>query len=184
MRSDTENRISGFAVRMAQVMVWVAGGALVIMSFVITAETLVRKFAGFSLGGVTEISSYLFAISSAWALGWALVEGAHIRITMLRDACRPRARSVLDVFAWFVFLIVFGAIAYRATELAWESYMTNARAPTPNRTQLFIPQALWAFGMVVTTLAGVLLGLQALRSRSTQALSPTDEVEAELEHLK
>ncbi|MGI6853577.1 TRAP transporter small permease subunit [Mesorhizobium sp. 1B3] len=184
MGSDAGGGILGGARVGAQVMVWIAGGALVLMSFVITLETLVRKFAGFSFGSVNEMSSYLFAISSAWALGYALVEGAHIRITMLRNVFGPRVRAAFDIVAWLVFLVVFAVIAYRATELAWDSYLTNARAPTPNRTQLFLPQALWAFGMFTAVLAAVLLGVQSLRLRSTRPLAPVEEAEAELENLK
>src|SRR5690606_24423466 len=140
-----------------------------------TAETLVRKFAGFSFGSVNEISSYLFAISSAWAFGYALVEGAHIRITMLRSVCSPRLRAALDILALLVFLTVFAVVAYRASELAWDSYLTNARAATASRTPLFLPQALWAFGLIATVLTAVLIGVQSLRSRSTRMLSPVDE---------
>lgn len=168
----------------AKVMVWCAGASLIVMSFVITAETLLRKYAGFSIGNVHEISAYVFAISSAWALGWALLEGAHIRISALQAQFGPAGRAALDLLAWFAFLVVFAIIAYRACDLAWESYTTGARAPTTMRTLLFIPQALWALGMVATVLVAVHVGYKALRDRSLQIMSPADEVQAELEHLK
>ncbi len=168
----------------AKLMVWVAGGALIITSFVVTIETLLRKFAGFSFGGVHEISAYVFAISSSWAFGWTLMRGAHIRISALRDQFGPHVRGALDVLAWIAFLLVFSAIAYRAAELAWESYITEARAPTPSRTLLFIPQMLWAFGFAGVVLAALRLGFRVIGERSTSSLAPMDEVEVELEHLK
>ncbi|RUM96624.1 TRAP transporter small permease [Pseudaminobacter arsenicus] len=182
--SKTSEDAPRFVERGAKIMVWISGSALILMSFVITAETLVRKFAGFSLGGVHEFSSYLFAICSAWAFGWALMQGAHIRISVLREKCSPRAKAVLDVLAWAAFLLVFVAISYRAIELAWESYVTNARSPTPSRTQLYIPQALWALGLASAVIIALHLGIQAVRERSTRVFAPADEVEAELEHLK
>ncbi|WP_019169976.1 TRAP transporter small permease subunit [Pseudaminobacter salicylatoxidans] len=182
--SDTSEDAPRFVERGTKVMVWIAGSALILMSFVITAETLLRKFAGFSLGGVHEFSSYLFAVCSAWAFGWALMQGAHIRISVLREKCSPRARAALDVLAWAAFLLVFAAISYRGIALAWESYVTNARSPTPSRTQLYIPQALWALGLASTVVIALHLGLRSLRERSLRMFAPADEVEAELEHLK
>ena len=49
---------------------------------------------------------------------------------------------------------------------------------------LFVPQALWAFGMVMTAMVAVHIGIKAVRARSTEIMTPADEVEAELEHLK
>ena len=168
----------------AKVMVWCAGGSLIVMSFVVTAEALLRKYAGFSIGNVNEISAYVFAISSAWAFGWALLQGAHIRITALQGQFGRTGRAVLDLLAWFAFLVVFIVIAYRACDLAWESYVSGARAPTTTRTLLFIPQGLWALGLVATALVAVYVGYKALRDRSLQSMSAMDEVQAELEHLK
>lgn len=168
----------------AKVMVWIAGAVLIAMSFVITAETLFRKFGGFSLGGVHEYSAYLFAITSAWAFGWALLQGSHIRISLLREKCGPRMRSILDILALVAFLLVFAAIAYRAVELAWDSYATNARSPTASRTPLYIPQAFWALGFVGTVLTAIHIAYRVIRDRSTDILKPADEVEAELEHLR
>lgn len=168
----------------AQWLVWIAGASLIVMSFVITLETLLRKFAGVSIGTVFEFSAYVFAISSAFALGWALIQGTHIRISVLRSFVRPRVQAVLDVIAWAVFLVVFAAIAFRAVDLAWDSYVTGARSPTPTRTLLFIPQALWAFGLVCTVLTALHLGYRVIVERSMRAITPADEVATELEHLK
>jgi hypothetical protein len=52
------------------------------------------------------------------------------------------------------------------------------------RTLLFVPQALWAFGMVMTALVAIHIGIKTVRERSAEIMAPADEVEAELEHLK
>jgi TRAP-type mannitol/chloroaromatic compound transport system permease small subunit len=168
----------------AQWLVWIAGASLIVMSFVITLETLLRKFAGVSIGTVFEFSAYVFAISSAFAFGWALIQGTHIRISVLRSFVHPRVQAVLDVIAWAVFLVVFAAIAFRAVDLTWESYVSGARSPTPARTLLYIPQAFWAFGLVCTTLTALYLGYRAIVERSTRVITPADEIATELEHLK
>lgn len=182
--SDNRIRAPGLVETGARLMVWLAGASLIVMSFAVTLEALLRKFAGVSLGNVNEISAYVFAISSAWAFGWALLQGAHIRIAALRGRFGPGGRAALDVLAWLVFMVVFVIIAFRACDLAWESYATGARSPTTMRTLLFVPQALWAFGLVMTALVAVHIGYRALSDRSTETMAPADEVEAELEHLK
>ena len=182
--SDDRTRAPGLIETGAKLMVWLAGASLIIMSFIVTLEALLRKFVGISLGNINEISAYVFAISSAWAFGWALLQGAHIRISALRGRFRPAGRIALDILAWLVFLIVFAIIAFRACDLAWQSYATGARSPTTMRTLLFVPQALWAFGIVMTTLVAIHIGIRTVRERSAEIMAPADEVEAELEHLK
>lgn len=176
--------------RVATFLVWISGLVLIIMAFVITIEALMRKFLGHSFGGVDEITSYVFAVTSTIAFSYAVFERANIRIDVIRDRFGPRIRFALDIIAWASFVFVFIMISYRATELAWQSYSDGARSITPLRSWLFIPQGLWALGLMMTCIAALSLGwrvLSAWRKGQKQVaekiLAPTSEVEIELAEI-
>ncbi|KAG0922081.1 hypothetical protein G6F31_020053 [Rhizopus arrhizus] len=63
--------------------VW-AGGALTVASvLLISFDVLARKFLGFTTGGADELSSYAFAISTSWALAFATLQRANVRVDVL-----------------------------------------------------------------------------------------------------
>ncbi|TDK48677.1 TRAP transporter small permease subunit [Antarcticimicrobium luteum] len=180
----------GTIVRMAQVLVWICGGALIVMSVVITVEALMRKFLSHSFGGVDEITAYVFAVTTTFAFPFAILQRANIRIDILRNLFGVRVRLLLDVMAWAAFTLVFALIAYRACALALQSYAEGARSITPLRSYLAIPQGAWAAGLVASVLASLSLALRAValwrsgRAAAAAALlSPSDEVAQELSHI-
>ena len=71
-----------------KISLWLAriGGLLLVLaSFVITFEILVRKLflLPFSVG--TELSTYALAISGSWSFSYALLNRAPVRIDFLRN---------------------------------------------------------------------------------------------------
>ena len=60
-----------------------AGWTLLALAILVTFETIVRKFFGFSIQGADEIGGYVLAISSSIGFCYALVMRAHIRIDLL-----------------------------------------------------------------------------------------------------
>ncbi len=176
--------------RGARMFVWICGGVLIVMSFVITLEALMRKFLNHSFGGVDEITAYVFAVTTTFAFPFAILQRANIRIDILRERCPASVRVILDILAWSAFTLVFGMIAWRACGLALQSWHDGARSITPLRTYLFIPQGLWALGLGACVVASLSLAFRAARlalagnSQGAAALlSPMDEVEQELSAL-
>lgn len=176
--------------RIARVLVWIGGIALILMAFVITYEALIRKFLNKSLGGVDEITSYVFAITATLGFAFAIFSRANIRIDVLRNTLGAKGRVFLDILALACFILVFTVISYRAVELAINSYTSGARSITPLQTLLYIPQSLWAFGLVFTTAAAVSVGVKSIRlyrrgeaQEAANLLAPTDEVGREVEEV-
>ncbi|RYC23251.1 TRAP transporter small permease subunit [Ciceribacter ferrooxidans] len=176
--------------RGARILVWACGGALIVMSFVITVEALMRKFLSHSFGGVDEITAYVFAVTTTLAFPFAILQRANIRIDVLRNFFPTPLRAAMDVLSWASFTFVFGLIAYRACGLAWESWQEGARSITPLRSYLAIPQGFWALGLVAALIASLSVAVRSIglvRAGRTQdaaaLLSPADEVEQELSHI-
>ena len=164
----------------ARVLVWLAGGALIAMSFVVTLEALMRKFVGVSLGSVDEIVTYVFAASATLSFGFALFQRAHIRIEIIRGLFPSPIRKALDVLALLAFTAVFGVIGWYAISLAVDAYATGARSVTVLRVPLVWPQSVWALGLGFTALSGVAVAFRAYARGSMDPLTPANEIELEL----
>lgn len=176
--------------RTARVLVWVCGSALIVMSFVITVEALMRKFLNHSFGGVDEITSYVFAVTTTFAFPFAILQRANIRIDIVRNLFGRRLRIAMDILAWGSFTLVFALITYRACLLALQSYEQGARSISPLRSYLAIPQGLWSIGLVATVIASLALAIRAIalwrdgqKDAAMALLSPSDEVAQELSHI-
>ncbi len=128
--------------------VWV-GGLLTLASVaLICFEVLARKFAGFTIGGADELSGYAFAISTSWALAFAVINRANVRVDAIYQTLPVRIAAILD----WVALVAMGVFSVYLTKYAYEvvavSWMQNSAANTPLATPLWIPQGLWWLGLV------------------------------------
>lgn len=164
----------------ARGLVWLAGGALIAMSFLVTVEALLRKFAGMSLGSVDEIVTYVFAASATCSFGFALFQRAHIRIEIIRGLFPAPIRKLLDGLALAAFTAVFAVIGWYAVSLAIGAYMTGARSVTVMRVPLVWPQSIWALGLGFTALCGIAVACRAYGRGSMDPLTPANEIELEL----
>lgn len=132
-------------------MAYLAGAVLLLASFYITADVLLRKFAGLSSGATDEFGGYALAVGGIWALAFALTTGSHVRIDILLPRFPPRARALLNYAAMAAMAFFAAVVAYYVWKLAVESFMTDARAMSFLRTPLVLPQGCLALGF--TTLA-------------------------------
>ena len=108
-----------------------------------------RKFLARSIGGADELAGYALAIGTAWGLGAALLDRAHIRIDSLyvlfpqklRLAARPRWRSCCSS-------AFFALIAWHGLGVVWQSWTSGSRSQSALETPTVIPQVLWIAGLV------------------------------------
>jgi TRAP-type C4-dicarboxylate transport system permease small subunit len=157
-------QISGLAwlERLSRIAIWVSGFAYILVCGLVAVEVLLRKFVGITLGGIDEISSYVLAISTAWAFSFTLLQRAHIRIDVLYNLLPTRLCAVLDIvalaaLAWFTALLTYWAGVLFATSAEFGS-----TANTPLQTPMWIPQGLWIAGLVLFLATVALLLVRAL----------------------
>jgi len=164
-------------------------GLLACVVFVLLEITLRRL--GSSLGGTTEITGYVMAVATAWGMGFALMELAHVRIEMLRTQMARWGRVMLDLVAMLAMSGTVVLIAFRAWPVLSRSIANDSRANTVLETPLWIPQSLWFAGWawfalmtVAVTLITLVLILQGRLGQVESAIGPGNEIEAELEQAK
>jgi len=141
--------------------VWL-GGALTLASvFLICFDVLARKFFGFTTGGADELSGYAFAISTSWALAFATLQRANVRVDVLYQKLPVRLSAVLDWISLVALAVFIAYLTYYAYGVAQTSWDQHSAANTPLATPLWIPQGLWTLGLIWMCLV---LALMLLRS--------------------
>ena len=187
------DRLLALSYRVARAGTWFGCGLLIVASFLIGIDVVIRKLFSLSIGGADELSGYALAIASAWAFAYGLLERAHVRIDSLYVTLPRWVRATLDVFGLAVFVAVMALVAWRAFGVFSESVELDAHSMSPIATPLVYPQALWVAGLAVFVLIGCLLlvrvfvafvtGDTATVHRLAGSRSVTEEIEHETEHL-
>ncbi len=180
--------------RVARWGLW-GGGALVLLAAVLIGiDVLMRKFLNRSIGGADELAGYALAIGTAWSLGAALLDRAHIRIDSLYVLFPQRLRLALDAAAILLLVGFFALTAWHGLGVVSQSWISSSRSQSALETPTVIPQALWIAGLAGFVIVGALLLLQAARlalagdlnaaARLISTRSAAEEVEDEIRDLK
>lgn len=128
----------------------------------VSADVLVRKLFGIAFVGTDELGGYAMALATSWALSYAFLEGAHIRVNVIHMTLRPAAKAWLDVLAACVTALIIGVLAWQVWIVAFESWEFDAVSNTPLRLPLWIPQYLFLGGIVLFLLSAVVVFLESL----------------------
>lgn len=133
----------------ARLAAWAGGAALLLVSLIVSFEVVLRKFANMTLGGADEMSGYIFAISTSWALSYTLLHRAHIRIDVVYNFMSAKGKGWLDLLSLLSMAFAGGLIAWYGYGVLHRSYELGTQANTTLATPLWVPQTLWACGLVL-----------------------------------
>ena len=144
--------------RFAQWGLWFGGALILLAAVLIGIDVLLRKFLDRSIGGADELAGYALAIGTAWGLGAALLDRAHIRIDSLYVLFPQKLRLALDlVGAGRCCVGFFALIAWHGLGVVSQSWTSGSRSQSALETPTVIPQALWIAGLAAFVVVGVLL---------------------------
>jgi TRAP-type C4-dicarboxylate transport system permease small subunit len=141
--------------RIEAILAGLFGTIFLVLSFVVTIETLSRKLFNFSLQGADELGGYSLAIGSTLAFCLALAGRNHIRVDVFHELFPRRLKAALN---WLSSIglaatgVLFVAVSLRVLR---ESLEYGSTAQTPWATPLIYPQALWYAGLILFMLIGV-----------------------------
>jgi TRAP-type C4-dicarboxylate transport system permease small subunit len=180
--------------RFTRLGLWLGGALVLAAAILIGIDVVMRKFFAASIGGADELAGYALAIGTAWALGAALLDRAHIRIDSLYVLLPTRLRLALDFLGLILFVGFFALIAWHGWNVVTQSWSAGSRSQSALQTPTVIPQAIWFVGLVLFVAVGIVLFLYALRRAArgeTGAVaaaigtrSAQEDVEAEIRSLK
>lgn len=137
-----------FANVLSQYAVWAAGALIIASVLLICFDVIARKFWGFNTGGADELSSFAFAISTSWALAFATLQRANVRVDVLYQLLPVKVAALLDwlsVVALGVFMVF---LTWYAKDVLAASWVQDSAANSTMATPLWIPQGLWFLGLL------------------------------------
>lgn len=180
--------------RLTRFGLWFSGALVLAAAVLIGVDVTLRKFFNASIGGADELAGYALALGTAWSLGAALLDRAHIRIDSLYTHFPRWLRLALDFAGLALFIAFFGLIARHGWSVAQQSWVSGSRSQSAIATPTVIPQSLWLLGLALFFVIGLALLAHALvliaRGNATAAAqvistrSAVEEVEEEIRDLK
>jgi len=178
-----------FANRISVAGAYSGGAMMIFASLLVTYDVLIRKIFNTTIGGADEISGYLFAIATSWALPYAFLHRANVRIDALYVHMPQAMRAVLDIVGASLLTVFSLVLTWRGLALLADSFDIGALSVTPLHTPLALPQSFWILGWVVFSLclvlvvvgmiAAVLRGDLGAAHKLGGALSVDEEIEDE-----
>lgn len=130
---------------------------------VLVLAQVVGRLLGVAVPSADEFAGYCLSAASFLALGYALRNNTHIRVTLLIDRLPSRARRAAEALCLALGLVLSATLTWFTAEMVWYSIefgdLTQGLVPIP----LWIPQMGMLTGVVVLTLAFVADGLRLLR---------------------
>jgi TRAP-type C4-dicarboxylate transport system permease small subunit len=137
----------------------------ILATLTIEVVGIALRMVGFSMAGSDAYAGYFLAAGSFLALGYALREGDHIRVTLILQRLRGRARWWMEVLCLVIASALSVYFAYFAARLVWGSYAFNDISQNVDATPLWIPQLSMAIGLAGLALAFIEQLVITLRTR-------------------
>ena len=188
------HRLVAFVHRFSRWSLWFGGALILLAAILIGVDVVLRKAFNASIGGADELAGYALAIGTAWALGAALVDRAHIRIDSLYVFFPRTLRVVLDLAGVALLVGFFGLICWHGLGVVAQSWNSGSRSQSALQTPTVIPQSIWIAGLAVFVAVGAVLFAAALRDllrgdpeaavAAIGTRSAKEEVEDEIKDLK
>lgn len=141
---------------------WLGGAIIIASAILIAIDVLLRRFAGWTIGGADELAQFALAIGTTWSLAGALIERAHIRVDSAYGRLPLVVRAWLDVVGLVLFLIFFSLVTWYAVAVVQQSITSGSRTHSALQLPAAAPQAIWVAGLVMFLLVGLLLLIEAL----------------------
>ncbi len=183
----------GIAHRVARFGLWVGGALVLAAALLIGVDVTLRKFFNTSLGGADELAGYALALGTAWSLGAAMLDRAHIRIDSLYAFFPRGLRLALDFAGLSLFMAFFGLIAWHGWNVMQQSWVSGSRSQSALATPTVIPQGIWLAGLALFFALGLALlvhavlmlarGNAAAAEKAISTRSAEEEVQAEIQEL-
>lgn len=146
----------------SQVASWIGGALLLGAALLIGIDVATRNWLQFSVPGTDELAGYALAIAGSWALTYALLSRAHIRVDSLYVLLPIKVRCALDLLGMVSLIVFFSLVARHAYGTLEQSIISGSRSQSELAVLLAIPQAAWFAGLtffVVTALVVLVIAI-------------------------
>lgn len=144
--------LSRFAYRLSDWSGWIAGLALICIFLLVMAEILIRAIAGRSTIIAEEYAGYLNVAVVFFGFSYALTRGSFIRVSLIYDLLKGKARRVAQWYIVLASLIYILAILFYMTKYTLYSYRFHTVSTNISATPQYIPQIIVLIGTFIVLL--------------------------------
>ncbi len=141
------------------------GAFFIFATLAVEVVNIVGRELGLSMAGTDAYAGYCLAAGSFLAMGYALREGDHIRVTLILQRLHGRPRWWMEVICLVIATLLSSYFAWFAGKLVWDSYVFKELSQNVDATPLWIPQLAMAIGLAGLALAFVEQLVYVLRFR-------------------
>jgi TRAP-type transport system small permease protein len=145
-------RLLTVASRLSTAGAVMSGITFALMTFLVLTEVVLRTFFGTSTLVASEYSGYALSAMVYLAMGFSFKEGAHIRISFLRDRIHGLPKFIVEIFCHLFVAILCGLSSLYMWDMFLVSKARNLTAYTVAETPLYVPQFIVFLGLCVLTL--------------------------------
>jgi TRAP-type C4-dicarboxylate transport system permease small subunit len=147
-----------------------AGVAMVLLLVAVLLSIAGRQI-GFNVPGIDAYAGYMMAAAGFLSLAHTLKRGEHIRVTLVLQSLRGRARRALEIWALATATALAALFAWYSCRLSWQSYAFHDVSTSNDATPLWLPQVAMGLGAVVLLVAFVDELVLELRGRRVVQVS-------------
>ncbi|RID99475.1 TRAP transporter small permease [Simplicispira hankyongi] len=145
-------------------LLMVLSGISMVAAFVIVILGVISREVPFiAINGLDAYAGYAIAAALFFALPTTLVNGDHIRVTLVINRLSPRGRGIFEIGCLFAATALALFVAWYACRAVWISYITHDVSPAADASPLWIPQismAIGCLGFVLSFVHALLLRLR------------------------
>ncbi|SLN65862.1 TRAP transporter small permease subunit [Oceanibacterium hippocampi] len=138
------------------------GGIVFVIALLVCGDIFSRNILNRIVFHSFELANYLFAISAAFGMAYALVKRVHIRIDVLHGRFPGPLRRAIDFLALLSTTAVAALFAYKGWDLAVGNIARGVTANSTLGMPIGYPQAAWALGLSFFALIAFALTIRHL----------------------
>jgi len=133
------------------------GVLLLLMIFNVLYDVIMRYFFHNSSVGMQELEWHFFSVIILFGMGYALKEGAHVRVDFLYDNFSKKTKAYINIFGTLLFLIPLALlIIFGSYEYVMDSYSMNEISEDPGGlTHRWLIKAMIPFGFIFLIISGI-----------------------------
>lgn len=175
---DTLYAVSGALAAFSLFMIMlIVFGQVMLNTIDFIALHVFGRSLGLLIPSYAQFSGYALGFTTFLSLGFGIRQAAHIRVTLVESALKPKARQISLTVVACVGVGMAALISYSLCELAWQSWQWGDTASGLIRVPLWIPQSVLALGSIIFLIATVDTLVDMLRYKQSVALRAIDPVE-------
>jgi len=131
----------------------VLAGVFLIAIAVLVLLSIVTRFLGIYVPGLSAYAGYAMACSSFLALAYTFGRGGHIRVALFIEKFSGPRRRAAELWCLAVGTFLAGYLAWYAVKMVRVSHQLGDVSESADATPLWIPQLGMALGAVLLALA-------------------------------